>query len=184
MKQSITKLPDYSFTRLLRDCVRPPVRVLLVGINPGIRSAAIGHHFAGPSNRFWKLLFDAGLVPEPIGPEDDGRLPEWGLGITNLIPRCTRGSTRCVDRNTQTASGSCAARSAASSRQSSPSSASRCSARCSGFRRAPGHQMRPAARAIRRRAGVRAAQPERPQREFLLRRDARVRSGRSRAPPG
>ena len=65
--------------------------MLLVGINPGIRSAQIGHHFAGPSNRFWKLLFDAGLVPEPIRTEDDHRLPEWGLGITNLIARATPG---------------------------------------------------------------------------------------------
>ena len=76
---------------MLRDRVRPPVRILFVGINPGVRSDAIGHHFAGYSNRFWKLLFDAGLVPEPIGPEDDWRLPEWGLGVTNLIPRCTPG---------------------------------------------------------------------------------------------
>jgi TDG/mug DNA glycosylase family protein len=75
----------------LRDRVRPPVTVLFVGINPGIRSAAIGHHFAGFSNRFWKLLFDARLVPEPIGTEDDARLPEWGFGITNLIPRPTPG---------------------------------------------------------------------------------------------
>src|SRR5213083_1188879 len=75
----------------LRDRVRPPLNVLFVGINPGIRSAAIGHHFAGYSNRFWKLLFDAGLVPEPIGPEDDGRLPAWGLGLTNLVPRPTPG---------------------------------------------------------------------------------------------
>jgi double-stranded uracil-DNA glycosylase len=75
----------------LRDRITPPVRVLFVGINPGIRSAEIGHHFAGYSNRFWKLLFDAGLVPEPIGPEDDWRLPEWGFGITNLVPRPTPG---------------------------------------------------------------------------------------------
>jgi len=75
----------------LRDRVRPPLNVLFVGINPGIRSAAIGHHFAGYSNRFWKLLFDAGLVPEPIGPEDDGRLPAWGFGLTNLVPRPTPG---------------------------------------------------------------------------------------------
>jgi double-stranded uracil-DNA glycosylase len=75
----------------LRDRVRPPVKVLFVGINPGLRSAAIGHHFAGYSNRFWKLLFDARLVPEPIGPEDDGRLPEWGFGLTNLVPRPTPG---------------------------------------------------------------------------------------------
>jgi double-stranded uracil-DNA glycosylase len=75
----------------LRDRVRPPVRVLFVGINPGMRSAALGHHFAGPSNRFWKLLFDSRLVPEPIGTEDDHRLPDWGFGITNLVPRATPG---------------------------------------------------------------------------------------------
>lgn len=75
----------------LKDRVRLPVRALLVGINPGVRSAEIGHHFAGYSNRFWTLLFDAGLVPERIQAEDDARLPEWGLGITNLIPRCTPG---------------------------------------------------------------------------------------------
>jgi double-stranded uracil-DNA glycosylase len=75
----------------LRDRVRPPLRVLFVGINPGMRSAAIGHHFAGPSNRFWKLLFDSRLVPEPIGTEEDHRLPEWGFGITNLVPRATPG---------------------------------------------------------------------------------------------
>jgi double-stranded uracil-DNA glycosylase len=75
----------------LRDRVRPPVRVLLVGINPGIRSAQIGHHFAGHSNRFWKLLYESGLVSEPIRSEDDDRLPEFGLGITNLIARPTPG---------------------------------------------------------------------------------------------
>ncbi len=65
--------------------------MLFVGINPGIRSATIGHHFAGYSNRFWRLLYDAKLVDEPIRSEDDGRLPEWGFGITNLIPRATPG---------------------------------------------------------------------------------------------
>ena len=76
---------------MLRDCVRPGVDVLFVGINPGIRSAAIGHHFAGYSNRFWKLLHESGLIPEPIRAEDDARLCEWGLGITNLIARMTPG---------------------------------------------------------------------------------------------
>jgi TDG/mug DNA glycosylase family protein len=75
----------------LGDRVRPPVRVLFVGINPGIRSATIGHHFAGYSNRFWTLLFRSGLLPEPIRAEDDHRLPEWGYGITNLIARPTPG---------------------------------------------------------------------------------------------
>ena len=75
----------------LRDRIRPGVRVLFVGINPGVRSAVTGHHFAGYSNRFWKLLHDSRLVPEPIGYEDDDRLPEWGFGITNIIPRATPG---------------------------------------------------------------------------------------------
>lgn len=67
------------------------MRVLFVGINPGVRSAETGHHFAGYSNRFWKLLWDAELVPEPITYEDDDRLPELGFGITNLIARPTPG---------------------------------------------------------------------------------------------
>jgi double-stranded uracil-DNA glycosylase len=75
----------------LRDRIRPGVRVLFVGINPGVRSALTGHHFAGFSNRFWKLLYDSRLVPEPISYEDDDRLPEWGYGITNIVPRPTPG---------------------------------------------------------------------------------------------
>ena len=67
------------------------MRVLLVGINPGVRSSQVGHHFAGPSNRFWKLLYESRLVPEPIAYADDDRLHEWGFGITNLIPRPTPG---------------------------------------------------------------------------------------------
>ena len=65
--------------------------MLLVGINPGVRSSQVGHHFAGPSNRFWKLLYESRLVPEAVGFMDDDRLHEWGFGITNLIPRPTPG---------------------------------------------------------------------------------------------
>src|SRR2546425_5169260 len=75
----------------LPDRIRPGLRVLFVGINPGIRSSTVGHHFAGFSNRFWRLLYDSGLVPRPVGWKDDRRLPEWGFGITNLVPRPTRG---------------------------------------------------------------------------------------------
>lgn len=75
----------------LKDRIRPGLRVLFVGINPGVRSALTGHHFAGFSNRFWKLLSDSRLVPEPIRYEDDDRLPDWGLGITNLIARPSPG---------------------------------------------------------------------------------------------
>ena len=62
-----------------------------MGINPGMRSDAINHHFAGYSNRFWKLLYESRIVPELIRAEDDDRLPEWGLGITNLVARATPG---------------------------------------------------------------------------------------------
>src|SRR5687768_16423505 len=81
----------------LPDNIRPGVRVLFVGINPGTRSAAVGHHFAGYSNRFWKLLYESKLVPVPLSYGDDGRLPEWGFGITNLIGRPSRG----IDELTQ-----------------------------------------------------------------------------------
>lgn len=66
--------------------------MLFVGINPGVRSALTGHHFAGYSNRFWKLLYEAGLVPRPVTCEDDICLPEWGYGITNLVSRPSPGT--------------------------------------------------------------------------------------------
>ena len=65
--------------------------MLFVGINPGVRSAITGHHFAGFSNRFWKLLWDARLVPERVTFVDDDRLPAWGYGITNLVARPSPG---------------------------------------------------------------------------------------------
>ena len=65
--------------------------MLFVGINPGVRSALTGHHFAGFSNRFWKLLVESKLVPERITFEDDDRLPEWGYGVTNIVARPTPG---------------------------------------------------------------------------------------------
>jgi TDG/mug DNA glycosylase family protein len=75
----------------LTDKIEPGVRVLLVGINPGVMSAITGHHFAGPTNRFWRLLYESGLVPEPLTHMDDVRLPEWGLGMTNLVARPSPG---------------------------------------------------------------------------------------------
>ena len=75
----------------LRDRIGPDVRVLFVGINPGVRSSLTGHHFAGFSNRFWKLLYESKLVPEPITFTDDDRLPGWRYGITNIVPRPTPG---------------------------------------------------------------------------------------------
>ena len=68
----------------------PRARILFVGINPSLRSAEVGHHFAGPGNPFWRLLHAAGLVPEPLTYADDVRLVEWNLALTNIVSRATR----------------------------------------------------------------------------------------------
>jgi double-stranded uracil-DNA glycosylase len=71
------------------DVAGPSLRVLFSGINPGLYSAAVGHHFARPGNRFWKALHGAGFTPELLGPFDERRLLDEGLGITNLVERAT-----------------------------------------------------------------------------------------------
>src|SRR5262245_54048778 len=88
-KSGVTE-PEWAKLRL-KDRIRSGLHVLFVGINPGVRSALTGHHFAGYSNRFWKLLAESGLVPEPITYKDDMRLTSWNLGITNLIARPSPG---------------------------------------------------------------------------------------------
>jgi TDG/mug DNA glycosylase family protein len=65
---------------------------VIVGINPGQRSGATGHHYAWPGNHFWPVLFESGLVPEPITFADDSRVLEWGIGLTNLCDRTTRSA--------------------------------------------------------------------------------------------
>jgi TDG/mug DNA glycosylase family protein len=77
-----------------RLCARP--RILFVGINPSLRSAEVGHHFAGRGNPFWRLLYAARLVPEPYTYEDDVRLPSCGLALTNIVPRATREAAELV----------------------------------------------------------------------------------------
>ena len=90
MPSSRSVAKEWSHLRL-KDRIRPALAVLFVGINPGVRSAITGHHFAGYSNRFWKLLYESGLVPEPITYADDARLLEFGFGITNLVARPSPG---------------------------------------------------------------------------------------------
>jgi double-stranded uracil-DNA glycosylase len=75
----------------LPDYLAPGLSILFVGINPGLRSSEIGHHYAGHSNRFWKLLFESGLVPDRMTCQDDGRLLDYGYGFTNLIAKPTAG---------------------------------------------------------------------------------------------
>ena len=76
--------------RRLRDVVVDRPRLLLVGINPGLRSGAVGHHFAGRGNPFWRLLAAARLTPVLLDYADDRRLAEFGIALTNLCPRTTR----------------------------------------------------------------------------------------------
>jgi TDG/mug DNA glycosylase family protein len=78
--------------RPLPDILIPNPRILFVGINPSLRSAEVGHHFASPGNPFWKLLYAAKLVPEPLTCEQDERLVEFGLALTNLCQRPTRSA--------------------------------------------------------------------------------------------
>jgi len=76
----------------LPDYLEPSLDVVLVGINPGVRSAEVGHHFAGPGNKFWKLLFESGLVPRRMSYAHDSTLPEHGIGLTNIVARPSRSS--------------------------------------------------------------------------------------------
>jgi double-stranded uracil-DNA glycosylase len=74
----------------LPDVLAPGLDVLFCGINPSLTSAARGHHFARPGNRFWPTLHRAGLTPRTLTPDEDRELLRYGLGVTNLVDRPTR----------------------------------------------------------------------------------------------
>ena len=65
--------------------------MLFVGINPGRKSAAEGHNFAGPGNHFWRLLHEAGWTPRRYEPHEEEQLLSHGIGITNVVSRASRG---------------------------------------------------------------------------------------------
>jgi len=73
----------------LRDVIAPDLDVLFCGINPGLYSAATGHHFARPGNRFWPALHAAGFTPRVLKPWEDDTLLDYGCGVTNLVARTT-----------------------------------------------------------------------------------------------
>jgi len=76
----------------LRDIIAPHPRVLFVGINPSLRSEQVGHHFASPGNPFWRLLYEAKLIPVTLTCDDDKRLVEFGMAMTNLCARASRSA--------------------------------------------------------------------------------------------
>lgn len=80
---------ESSRNKRLRDVIGPGLRVLFVGINPGLYSAATGHHFARPGNRFWPALYAAGFTPCLLHPSEQRNLLKGGYGITNLVNRAT-----------------------------------------------------------------------------------------------
>jgi TDG/mug DNA glycosylase family protein len=75
--------------RLLAPVVRPGLRVVFCGINPGLYTAWAGHHFARPGNRFWPALHRSGFTPRQLAPAEQGELLALGLGITNVVARAT-----------------------------------------------------------------------------------------------
>jgi double-stranded uracil-DNA glycosylase len=71
------------------DVIAPGLTVLFCGINPGLYTAAIGHHFGRPGNRFWPALFAGGFTPRLFDPSEKHELLKLGYGITNLVSRAT-----------------------------------------------------------------------------------------------
>ncbi len=84
------RLPDY---------LQPGLKVVFVGFNPGERSARIGHYYAGRGNQFWNFLYESGLIRDKLRPEDDYRILEFGLGLTDVVKRWSRSSSalRAID---------------------------------------------------------------------------------------
>ena len=76
--------------RTLPDYLRKGMKLIMVGSNPGDRSARVGHYYAGRGNQFWPIMYESGVIPEPIGYEDDRRIVEFGIGMTDLVKRPTR----------------------------------------------------------------------------------------------
>ena len=75
--------------KTLPDVIAPDLRVLFCGINPGLYTAAVGHHFARPGNRFWPALYKSGFTDKLVSPFDEHELLQNGLGISNVVPHAT-----------------------------------------------------------------------------------------------
>jgi TDG/mug DNA glycosylase family protein len=92
MKQLVRPTPaelEAAKTILLPDVIADGLRVLFCGINPSLYSAAVGHHFARPGNRFWPALFAGGFTDRLLSPAEDRLLLQFGCGVTNMVARAT-----------------------------------------------------------------------------------------------
>ncbi len=84
---------NQAYGKHVPDVIGPGLKMLFCGINPGLYSAAIGHHFGRSGNRFWKVIHQAGFTPRLFTPYEDNVLLELGYGITNLVERATANAT-------------------------------------------------------------------------------------------
>ncbi len=71
------------------DVIAPGLKVLFCGINPGLYTAAVGHHFGRPGNRFWPSLHQAGFTPRQLSPFEEEELLSYGFGIVNIVQHAT-----------------------------------------------------------------------------------------------
>lgn len=78
--------------RTLPDLLGPGIRLLIVGYNPSVRAARLGHYYAGRNNRFWELMAAGGLTPRRLAFTEDALLPGMGIGVTDLVKRPTRSA--------------------------------------------------------------------------------------------
>jgi TDG/mug DNA glycosylase family protein len=83
--------------RTVPDVLGPELDVVFVGINPGLWSGAVGHHFARPGNRFWKALHRSGFTDRVLSPAEEAELLGFGLGVTNLVARATATADELAD---------------------------------------------------------------------------------------
>lgn len=83
---------------LVPDIIADDLCILFVGFNPALRSSRIGHHYAGYSNRFWKLLAESGLTSRRLSPEEDGLMLEFGFGLTNIAARPSRQASEITSQ--------------------------------------------------------------------------------------
>jgi len=80
------------------DVIAPRLKVLFVGINPGLYSGAVRHHFARPGYRFWPALYQSGFTPRQLSPDEERALLKYGCGITNFVNRATATAAELTDK--------------------------------------------------------------------------------------
>ena len=150
-------------SRVLRDVIGPGLGVLFCGINPGLYSAATGHHFARPGNRFWPALCTSGFTPRVLTAEEDTTLPAFGCGVTNLVARTTATADELTPGELE-AGATRLKRKVARHRPRWVAILG-----IGAYRRAfnrPGALIGAQPEPLARRAGLGAAEPERPQRQL------------------